>query len=335
MYNAKEVDALVKEMKSMGKSKPEIVIMAATACIGWPYVWGANGQYCTVANRQACMKSSNIGTKDRQNIIDRCQVLKGTKGSCAGCKYFPNDQRTLIMDCRAFTKKMLEYVGINLSGAGATSQWNSKTNWAEKGTIDTMPKDKVCITFKYAPSIDKMDHTLIYDGNGNYIHCSGEVKKQKITEYKATHWAIPKGLYDGEKPVATTPTTSEPSTGTSSGTRGISITYPTVREGDKGEIVTQLQTFLSKTGSTLQIDGIFGPGTRSAVMAFQRKHGLTVDGIVGKQTWTKLLEVAGNIKVSEPEKPAEELGSVAIMDIPIKEVEELMKKYPTAQRLYG
>jgi N-acetylmuramoyl-L-alanine amidase len=36
-------------------------------------------------------------------------------------------------------------------------------------------------------------------------------------------------------------------------------------------------------------DGIFGAGTENAVKAFQRHHGLTVDGIVGKITWTKLL----------------------------------------------
>lgn len=325
MNNAKEVDTLVKELKAAGKSKPEIVVKAAEACLGWPYVWGASGQNCTVSNRQACMKSSNIGAKDKQNIIDRCQVLNGSKGSCPGCKYFPKDERVLIMDCRAFTRKMLEYVGIKLSGGGATSQWDSKTNWAEKGTIDTMPKDKVCITFKYAASINKMDHTLIYDGNGNYIHCSGEVKKQKITEYKATHWAIPKGLYTEEKePVSTTPTTPTTS----------KITYPTVREGDRGEVVTQLQMFLSSLGSTLKVDGIFGPGTRSAVCAFQRKNGLTVDGIVGKQTWAKLIELAGNIKVEEPEKPVVKV-SLLVPDITEAEAEELLKKYPNAIYVNG
>jgi N-acetylmuramoyl-L-alanine amidase len=36
-------------------------------------------------------------------------------------------------------------------------------------------------------------------------------------------------------------------------------------------------------------DGIFGAGTENAVKSFQRHHGLTVDGIVGKKTWDKLL----------------------------------------------
>jgi peptidoglycan hydrolase-like protein with peptidoglycan-binding domain/DNA-binding CsgD family transcriptional regulator len=36
------------------------------------------------------------------------------------------------------------------------------------------------------------------------------------------------------------------------------------------------------------VDGLFGPRTEHAVLAFQRRHGLAVDGIVGPQTWTHL-----------------------------------------------
>ena len=35
-------------------------------------------------------------------------------------------------------------------------------------------------------------------------------------------------------------------------------------------------------------DGIFGPKTKAAVIAFQKKHGLTADGVVGPTTWAKL-----------------------------------------------
>jgi peptidoglycan hydrolase-like protein with peptidoglycan-binding domain len=36
-------------------------------------------------------------------------------------------------------------------------------------------------------------------------------------------------------------------------------------------------------------DGMFGPQTKSAVLAFQDMMGLTVDGVVGPQTWNALL----------------------------------------------
>lgn len=39
-------------------------------------------------------------------------------------------------------------------------------------------------------------------------------------------------------------------------------------------------------------DGLFGPGTKSAVVRFQRAHGLAADGIVGVHTWDCLLDLA-------------------------------------------
>ena len=42
------------------------------------------------------------------------------------------------------------------------------------------------------------------------------------------------------------------------------------------------------TGADIAIDGVFGPITRQAVLAFQGSAGLAVDGIVGPQTWTSL-----------------------------------------------
>jgi len=39
----------------------------------------------------------------------------------------------------------------------------------------------------------------------------------------------------------------------------------------------------------LDVDGIFGPRTKAAVREFQQNENLSVDGIVGRQTWTALL----------------------------------------------
>lgn len=59
----------------------------------------------------------------------------------------------------------------------------------------------------------------------------------------------------------------------------------TLRRGSRGELVKQVQTKLKSWGYySGAIDGIFGSGTESAVKAFQRKNGLTADGIVGKKT---------------------------------------------------
>ena len=324
----KQVDVIIEQVKANASlPNPLKVVEIANACIGWPYVWGAvGGRLCTVANRKSYMNSANIGEGDKNLIKKRCQILSAKKTVCTGCAYFPNDVGTRIFDCQGFIKWLFSFIGIRFSGGGCTSMWKTASNWAEKGSIDTMPKDKVCCVFRDVNGVK--EHILLYDGNGNYIHCSGEVKKQTISSYKATHWAIPKGLYNASAPI-TTPTEPEKK-------EPIMITYPTVRQGSRGEVVTQLQLFLSNLGSTLQIDGIFGNGTASAVRAFQKKYGLDVDGIVGPKTWKKLLEVAGNIKPSEPEQPQkEEKISIVIPDLSKSEAEALMKKYPNAQKVFG
>ncbi len=57
------------------------------------------------------------------------------------------------------------------------------------------------------------------------------------------------------------------------------------RKGDSGSMVTEIQTKLKNWGYySGEIDGIFGSQTDGAVRYFQRRNGLTVDGIVGRQT---------------------------------------------------
>lgn len=58
---------------------------------------------------------------------------------------------------------------------------------------------------------------------------------------------------------------------------------PLIRQGSKGALVKLLQKKLG-----IKQDGIFGPATRLAVIAFQKKHKLYQDGIVGTKTWQKL-----------------------------------------------
>ena len=54
--------------------------------------------------------------------------------------------------------------------------------------------------------------------------------------------------------------------------------------GSKGHTVRDLQAALNRAGGDLFIDGDFGELTEAAVMEFQRKAGLVVDGIAGPKT---------------------------------------------------
>ena len=61
-----------------------------------------------------------------------------------------------------------------------------------------------------------------------------------------------------------------------------------VRKGAEGNITYLIQAMLICHSFDIDADGIFGPATESAVREFQSRNGLSVDGIVGKNTFNKL-----------------------------------------------
>lgn len=75
----------------------------------------------------------------------------------------------------------------------------------------------------------------------------------------------------------------------------------TLRKGDSGLTVKWLQELLLEAGHDLgKADGVFGSKTQTAVEEFQRRNGLTVDGIAGKLTMAALRQVKPD-EVEEPE----------------------------------
>jgi peptidoglycan hydrolase-like protein with peptidoglycan-binding domain len=75
----------------------------------------------------------------------------------------------------------------------------------------------------------------------------------------------------------------------------------TVRQGSRGDAVRAVQDQINfrnlRDGHTVDVDGIFGPRTRRAVIGLQQGFaiempGFTVDGVVGPQTWPPLVNEA-------------------------------------------
>ncbi len=83
--------------------------------------------------------------------------------------------------------------------------------------------------------------------------------------------------------------------------------YPGVlRRGSTGTAVRELQFYLYLMSAyessipAVSIDGSFGAATESAVRAYQRFAGLTVDGVVGRSTWDSLYGRASALRASGP-----------------------------------
>ena len=274
MYTAKDAESLRNRLKAEGKSKAEIIRQLAELCLGWPYVWASNGQMCKPEWRRNripyCPEQ-----KYSDMIRDNCPVLSGSASSCVGCKW----DGVRCFDCQGFVSWLFGCVGVPLYGSGATTQWNTASNWIARGEIATMPPGLVCAVYKR--NEQKMSHAgmSMGDGAGGVIHCSTIVKRGNVnTDRPAwTHWGIPKGLYSAEELKAA----------------GIDVreddNMPTLRRGNQGDEVADLQMLLnSKFGYDLEVDGNFGKATETAVKDFQKKHGLTADGVVGKKTWAAL-----------------------------------------------
>lgn len=301
MNDYEYVDDLVARMKSQGKTKTEIIIAAAEAELGWPYVWGAVGAQCTPDKRKYYANRSSCPDAEAALTIKKCQALNGSGKSCGGCEWYPGNRRVLIDDCQGFVKQVCSRVGITFAGGGATSMWNSAGNWTEKGTRATIPQDRLCCIFWQGSDGKTMNHIGFYYG-GQMTHCSGTVKREALSS-RVTHWAIPKGL-DG-----TVPTDK-----------------PTLRRGDRGDYVVELQKDLMTLGYSVGAsgaDGIFGRNTETAVKAFQSNSGLVADGIVGKRTWAALDEaIAGGTK----------LYTVTIPHLTEAQTDELIRQYPGATK---
>lgn len=70
--------------------------------------------------------------------------------------------------------------------------------------------------------------------------------------------------------------------------------YSLLQRGSSGPDVALVQTWLNGVRdactwySELNADGRFGAATAAAVQRFQRRSGLTADGVVGEETWEKM-----------------------------------------------
>lgn len=302
MNNLEQVDALRAQMLAEGVPHPDMIRQLALACLDWPYVFGAWGEPCTPSGRKRRARA------EHPTIRSACQVLreKNPQPDCDGCKWFPGGVRVRMFDCRGFTDWLLNQVGIDLYGDGATTQYNTARNWVRRGPVSEMP-DCVCCLFKKKGN--RMEHTGMHIGGGAVVDCSTNVSSVGMRGW--THYAIPAGLYSEEEiPTETV--------------------RRTLRKGSRGDDVRELQETLNSLGYDCgTADGIFGAKTEAAVEAFQRASGLVADGVVGKNTWAALDAATG--AVQPPEEIAPMLFRVTIENVTYEQYRRILDICPLAE----
>ena len=76
-------------------------------------------------------------------------------------------------------------------------------------------------------------------------------------------------------------------------TAATGLSWPELRQGSNSAwpqaTVRSLQYLLNAHGAKLTVDGVFGPKTKAAVVAFQHAKGLSASGVVQASTWRALV----------------------------------------------
>ncbi len=144
---------------------------------GCGYVYGATGQKLTESVLNA-LYNRHPDEVDK----DKCWRLWAGK---------------VVYDCAGFVARAMQQIGFSIA-TGATSAWDNG-QWAEQGTIDTLPLNKVCCLYRQSTkNPKKKQHTGIYFGDGTFMDSrgtnSGVIGPNLMSSYPWTHWAIPPQL---------------------------------------------------------------------------------------------------------------------------------------------
>ena len=157
----------------------------------------------------------------------------------------------------------------------------------EGGSIDTMPDiPGVCVFMR------DLSHVGVYIGGGYVVEATGHARGVVKTKLAGRGW----GLWGKPRWISyeTTATPAQPAQTTTQTTAStLTVTgLPLLRYGDKGEGVRSAQLLLIGRGYSCGrcgADGEIGQDTYNAIIAFQRASGLQQDGIIGAQTWARLI----------------------------------------------
>ena len=220
------------------------------------------------------------------------------------------DSGSAVKDLQTKLKKLGYYDGTvdSTFGSGtyaAVKAFQKKYNLTADGVAGSETLKKLDSAYKNADS-DKDDDSLRKGATGSAVK-NLQTKLKKLGFYNASI----DGDY-GDTTVAAVKAFQKKYNLTADGVAGsetlkkldsayknadsnTSTDDDSLRKGATGTAVKTLQTNLKKLGFyTAYVDGSFGATTESAVKAFQKKYGLTSDGVAGSATLKKIESVVAS-----------------------------------------
>lgn len=183
--------------------------------------------------------------------------------------------------CHAFLSKILDEEGV---GCGRIAYCPAGVAWfRERSQLFNTPQPGDAF-YLFFPKKGRYAHTGFVEtvDGGWIVTCEGN--SNRAGSRTGGSVVSLRRQWEGTRTVFGRPTFTgagvEPS---SSATSGVPILEGVLKNGSKGERVTQMQ---GKLG--IAADGDFGPKTEEAVKAFQQSRGLKPDGQCGPITWAAL-----------------------------------------------
>jgi peptidoglycan hydrolase-like protein with peptidoglycan-binding domain len=162
-------------------------------------------------------------------------------------------------DCSGLQMTSYLHAGLNIPRVSAAQ-------YAGAGTQVPLNEARQGDLLFYASDVTKpatVYHVVMYVGNGQILDSPQTGEDVQIQQMWTTD-LLPIAI----RPVA-------------------ALTLP-LKPGATGATVTQLQQDLNRHGAKLTVDGGYGPGTETAVKAWQARHKLTANGVVHVPTWLTL-----------------------------------------------
>ena len=270
------------------------------------YVDGDYGD-TTVAAVKAFQKKYNLtadGIAGKETLKKLDSVYENANSAKDVDSLRMGDSGSAVKDLQTKLKKLGYYDGTvdSTFGSGtyaAVKAFQKKYNLTADGVAGSETLKKLDSAYKNAGS-DKDDDSLRKGATGSAVK-DLQTKLKKLGFYNAyvdgsygdTTVAAVKAFQkkynltaDG---VAGSETLKKLDTAYKNADSNTSTDDDSLRKGATGTAVKTLQTNLKKLGFyTAYVDGSFGATTESAVKAFQKKYGLTADGVAGSATLKKI-----------------------------------------------